>query len=154
MGYTIGIYNRAFQCLLRGRKSDISILFSALSAENLKMFITVINTVFLLQHPQISRDFDNFSFFFLLKLEKFIGDRSVRERGTLMIDSYRLFKMFLIRVSTDLHEVFIQKHFQLVKTIRLNTHIDIFEEKKFSNFFFGVGVKKSKKNSIQWCKIN
>ena len=37
-----------------------------------------------------------------------------------------------------------QKRFQLVNTISLSTHIDIFEEKKFQNFFLGWGVKKSK----------
>ena len=52
----------------------------------------------------------------------------------------------LIRVRNDLWWIFnIEKRFQLVKTTRLSTHIDIFEEKKISIFFLGWGVKKSKK---------
>ena len=39
---------------------------------------------------------------------------------------------------------YIKKRFQLVKKIRLSTHIDIFEEKIFSKIFFGVGGQKVK----------
>ena len=40
--------------------------------------------------------------------------------------------------------LYIKKRFQLVKKIRLTTHIDNFEEKKIQNFFFEVGQKKPK----------
>ena len=52
--------------------------------------------------------------------------------------------MFLIRVRNDLLWIFgIKKCFQLVKTIRLSTLVDIFVEKKIQNFVLGRGVKKS-----------
>ena len=51
--------------------------------------------------------------------------------------------MFLIRVRNDLLWIFgIKKCFQLVKTIRLSTLVDIFVEKKFKILFWG-GVSKS-----------
>ena len=53
--------------------------------------------------------------------------------------------MFLIQVRNDLWWIFnIKKRSQLVKTIRLSTHIDIFDEKKFSKFFLGMGGQKVK----------
>ena len=39
-----------------------------------------------------------------------------------------------------------KKRIKLVKTIRLSTHIDIFNEKNFQIFFWDWGIKKSKKN--------
>ena len=44
-----------------------------------------------------------------------------------------------------------KKRFQLVKTIRLSTHNDIFEEKK--SIFFGVGGKKNQNKSINDVKL-
>ena len=38
-----------------------------------------------------------------------------------------------------------QKHYQFDKTIRLSTHMDIFDKKKFSKFFFGMGGQKVEK---------
>ena len=48
--------------------------------------------------------------------------------------------MCLIRVRIDLQWIFkIKKRIELIKTIRLSTHIDIFDEKKISKLFFGMG---------------
>ena len=53
-----------------------------------------------------------------------------------MIYMNRLLKMFLIGELNDLQSNFsIEKRIQLVKTVRLSTHSDIFEVKKFKNFF-------------------
>ena len=47
-------------------------------------------------------------------------------------------RMFLIRVLNDFQWIFdIKKRIQLVKTVRLSTHIDIFGE-----VFFWIGIKK------------
>ena len=57
----------------------------------------------------------------------------------------RFLKMFLIGELNDLQWSFsIEKRIQLVKTVRLSTHTDIFEEKNFSKIFFERGSKKVK----------
>ena len=62
--------------------------------------------------------------------------------------------MCLIRVRIDLQWIFkIEKRIEFNKTIRLSTHIDIFDEKKIQNFFWEWGVKKSKKKLFNDVKL-
>ena len=58
---------------------------------------------------------------------------------------YRLLRILIIRVRNDLQCIFsIKKRIQLLKTVRLSTHIDIFKEKRFQNLFWNRSKKSEK----------
>ena len=59
-----------------------------------------------------------------------------------MVTKFLSFDQFCHFFDQTKYDFKYQKRIELIKTIRLSTHIDIFDEKKFSKLFFGIGGQK------------
>ena len=120
-------YSRALGSIFHPPFFNKLIVMNVFSGDFTSLIQTKIWTLWTpVPHPK-----NNFDFFFI-KIEQ----------GISFTSGIYNYIMYLIRVRNELWWIFnMEKRSQLFKTMRLSTHIDIFDEKNFSKLFFGMGSK-------------